>query len=388
MSTTSRVIIIGIDSADKGLILQWAREGVLPTFAAFLRESAWGLSENPPGLVAGTVWPTFYTGVLPGRTGRFRGTTQFIAGTYKHGDIKAANQVSYPPFWEVLSAAGKRGVVIDAPYSFLSDKINGVQLLDWTSHSPWKDGVFASSPPELASEVEARFGRDAIGKCDFAELDNAADFRSFRDSLINRVNQKKELSVEFLKKYPSDVFFTVFSESHCVGHQCWHLHDSTHPLYDARLVDAVGGDPVRQVYKALDGAIAEVLEQLGPSDTVLVHCSHGMGPAYTGTHLLDEILLRLDGIKAPKKRQLLAQRLVHLWTLLPQRLRTLFTPLQKRVWPTLKNTLVQPNKAWRSYFEVIINDASGGIRLNVVGREPKGRIKPGAEYDAVCEELE
>ena len=33
------------------------------------------------------------------------------------------------------------------------------------------------------------------------------------------------------------------------------------------------------------------------------------------------------------------------------------------------------------------NDVYGAIRVNLVGREPKGQIHPGAEYEAFCESL-
>jgi predicted AlkP superfamily phosphohydrolase/phosphomutase len=29
----------------------------------------------------------------------------------------------------------------------------------------------------------------------------------------------------------------------------------------------------------------------------------------------------------------------------------------------------------------------GGVRVNLVGREPRGRVRPGVEYDAVCAQL-
>jgi hypothetical protein len=120
----------------------------------------------------------------------------------------------------------------------------------------------------------------------------------------------------------------------------------------------------------------------------MIFCSHGIGPAYTGTHLLDEILLRLEGRGSPRRRQALAQRLVKLWTLLPRGLRARLTPLQKELWPRLKGRLVQPGKGRRKFFEIIVNDATGGIRFNVRGREPDGIIARGAEYDAVCAMLE
>jgi hypothetical protein len=33
------------------------------------------------------------------------------------------------------------------------------------------------------------------------------------------------------------------------------------------------------------------------------------------------------------------------------------------------------------------NTCFGGVRINLIGREPDGRVHPGAEYDAVCDTL-
>jgi predicted AlkP superfamily phosphohydrolase/phosphomutase len=41
----------------------------------------------------------------------------------------------------------------------------------------------------------------------------------------------------------------------------------------------------------------------------------------------------------------------------------------------------------RRCFPVMNNDVYGAIRLNLVGREPNGRLRPGAEADAFCSEL-
>jgi predicted AlkP superfamily phosphohydrolase/phosphomutase len=54
----------------------------------------------------------------------------------------------------------------------------------------------------------------------------------------------------------------------------------------------------------------------------------------------------------------------------------------------LKANLVQPGKSKRRFFEIIINDACGGVRLNVRGREPYGVVEPGADYEATCAMLE
>jgi predicted AlkP superfamily phosphohydrolase/phosphomutase len=383
MAAARKVVVIGLDAADRRLLQHWTASGDLPNFQRLFAGSAWADSGNLTGLVAGTVWPTFYTGVGPGRTGRFRGTTQFVAGSYEHRDIDFARH-AFPAFWDVLGAAGCRCAIIDAPYAFLSTAPNVKQLVDWCAHSPWKDGVTLSSPPGFADEVRGRYGRDPIGKCDFATLDTAHDFAAFRDGLIRRIEQRTALTLELLAGQSADLLLQVYSECHCAGHQLWHLHDPSHPQHDPALVAELGGDPLLAVYRALDRAIGHLLAAVTADTAVMVFCSHGIGPAYTGTHVLDEILLRVEGRDSPRRRQALAQRLVASWTRLPQRLRTRLTPLQKAAWPRLKARLVQPGKARRKFFEIIANDASGGIRFNVRGREPEGTIARGAEYDALC----
>lgn len=381
------LLIIGVDSGDRHLIGEWAKDGSLPTFARLMETSTWGDSRNPTGMVAGTVWPTFYSSVLPGRTGRFRGTTQFVSGTYEHADIDL-HRFSYPTFWDALSDLGKQCIVIDAPYAFLSEKPNVTQLVDWCSHSAWKDGYTISRPTSLAGQIKEEFGRDPLGKCDFVTLETAEDFAGFRDGLINRINTRTELTLKLLSERRPELLMNIFSECHCAGHQLWHLHDPSHPLHDNDMVNALGGDPLKEVYKALDRALGRIIDSLDSSQRLLVFCSHGIGPAYTGTHLLDEVLLRLEGVPSPRKRQSLAQNMVAVWTRLPRGIRKLFTPLQKLLWPKLKANLVQPGKARRKFFEIIVNDASGGVRLNVHGREPNGIVNPGKEYDDICAMLE
>src|SRR4030095_12019179 len=69
MIHSPKVLFIALDAASKDLIGQWSDEGLLPTFR-HLRESArWGATHNAPGIYAGSVWPSIWTGVTPGRHG-------------------------------------------------------------------------------------------------------------------------------------------------------------------------------------------------------------------------------------------------------------------------------------------------------------------------------
>ncbi len=50
-----KVVCIGLDALDKDLLLQWAREGRLPTFQSLLTMATWGITTSPSGLFVGAI---------------------------------------------------------------------------------------------------------------------------------------------------------------------------------------------------------------------------------------------------------------------------------------------------------------------------------------------
>jgi hypothetical protein len=123
--------------------------------------------------------------------------------------------------------------------------------------------------------------------------------------------------------------------------------------------------------------------------------SHGMGPHYDGTFLLEDILIRLDNVQTSQVRKqfvqvLNADKSPKLRKFLKPLKKILWQPIRDRFWQTdkaFRNALNEPAIASRSCFTVPNNDVFGAIRINLKGREPKGRISPGQEYEAFCEQL-
>jgi predicted AlkP superfamily phosphohydrolase/phosphomutase len=127
---------------------------------------------------------------------------------------------------------------------------------------------------------------------------------------------------------------------------------------------------------AIDAAVGRLLEYAGEDTTVLLHCSHGMSAHYDASYLLDEALRRLEGRPTPTTRSLL-DRARKQWKKLPVRFTERFGTLARAV-----NRFPDANdRAARSCFVVPTNANSAGIRLNLAGREPDGRIKRGRESD-------
>lgn len=379
----TRILFLAVDAGDKDLILAWAREGVLPTFRSLLETSAWGPTENPTGLFVGAIWPSFWTGLSPALHGRYC-FSQLRTGTYDNYLVTPTDTAG-APFWDALSAGGRRVAILDVPKTSPSPRINGIQIVDWGTHDP--NLGFCTSPETLASEIQDRFGRHPVPQCDVFVRREPGEFVRFRDALIRGVQTKAELAAHFLERGGWDLFLTVFAESHCVGHQCWHIHDPKHPHHDPATALSVG-DPVRDVYIAIDAALGRLLAQAGTDTTVFVLASHGMGPHYDATFLLDEMLRRLLEVPAaPRTKRALARFLESVWRGLPAPLRSLLRPLRGRAKQIVGVAASSPDLALRTCFSTPNNDVYGGIRVNLAGREPQGLIRPGPDFDAFCEEL-
>lgn len=115
--------------------------------------------------------------------------------------------------------------------------------------------------------------------------------------------------------------------------------------------------------------------------------SHGMGPQYSGTGLLDRVLLTLDqGRPAARSRSWKASARA-VWQTLPVEWRARMKHLRKPFEGKLHPPRFLGNHAERRFFEVYANNASGGVRINLKGREAKGRVEP-ADYPALTERLQ
>ena len=55
------------------------------------------------------------------------------------------------------------------------------------------------------------------------------------------------------------------------------------------------GDPLLKIYRTIDAEIGRLAEAAGDDADLFVYLSHGMGPHYDGTFLLDEVLERIEG---------------------------------------------------------------------------------------------
>lgn len=383
-----RLLIIGVDAGSPELFRKWSAAGDLPNLSRLVKDGQTRAVKNPSGLEAGSVWPTFHSGLLPGSQPQYDGRRWFSPDDYSVRWYEPAD--TPPTFWRQLSDQGLNCLLIDPPYTHLDPAVNGSMIVDWGSHVPanGRQFEFCAHPPDLADEVLDLVGADPAGgiMCDRRSPQTLADHRHFRDIHLKRIEAKGRLSEHLLRTKSWDLGLLVSTDLHCSGHHLWHVNDPDHPRYSRKLEDALG-EPLRDCYRAFDRSLGAMLEAVGPETTVLFFGSHGMGPSYSGTGLLDRILMGLDErltgtsasdttVENSRGTISLRRTLRRAWRGLPAEVRGRLRPIRRPFKGAFRPPQFMPGKEQRSFFEVHANNATGGIRLNLRGREGQGTIEP------------
>jgi predicted AlkP superfamily phosphohydrolase/phosphomutase len=382
-----RVLALGMEMGDGTLIRRWCGEGKLPRLKRLLDDgAAWATLETTAALLHVSAWPSLYTGMGPAKHGVYytfqpapgiQGYKRFSAGIYGEACV-----------WRTLSEHDRRCVVFDAPYSELEADFNGVQIVDWGA---WAQYLGPRSAPKKALEdLRHECGDYPLG----LEAHNlglvgwgAADMEQ---RLIRSIRAKTD-AIEWLMRRESwDFFFAVFGETHPAAHYCW--------PQDSR--DAADAPQLLRVYQALDAAIGELVDRAGEDTTVFVVSGDGVGPNYSGWHLLPAVLEKLGYLAKPAPADAGAQRgpeapkrkfdpVKAVRDLIPKDLRK---ALARRLPTKLRDSLAQrvdtADIDWsRTRAFCLPTDLEGYVRINLRGREPHGIVEPGADYRAACEQL-
>jgi predicted AlkP superfamily phosphohydrolase/phosphomutase len=387
-----RVLLIGLDSADADLIEGWADAGFLPHFARLRQQGIWGRLGTSAEVMHVSAWPTLYTGTTPGHHGLYH-AYQIHAGSQLIHRTDPAN-CGQPPFWKHLDAAGRRCIIFDAFMDYRLPGFGGMQILDYGTWT-WF-GEPGSTPPGAMRAIKRRFGAyPAPEHSNFLRVPD--DTRGFADQLIAGARVKSKIVQALSRENEWDLLFVTFGEPHGAGHYLWHCGDPDYPTHPASAGEV---NLVRDVYAGVDAAIGDILASLDDRTTVIVTSGDGMGPNYSGCHLMPEMLHRLGhyhagGVGGGATRSTATKKglLASLRQAVPFGLRQSITRcLPRPVRYRMSMKWVNSGIDWpRTKLFCIPNSNEGYFRVNLRGREPQGIVDSGAEYQdlvgSLCEEL-
>ncbi|MFO1068934.1 MAG: alkaline phosphatase family protein [Geminicoccaceae bacterium] len=377
-----KTLVLGLELGDGPLLLQGARDGRLPRLRALLDRGTTGALATTAEQLHVSAWPSLYTGTGPGQHGVYftfqpapgvQGHQRFFEGLYGR-----------PTVWRMAAEAGRRCVVMDAPYSHAEAGYGGPEIIDWGS---WAQYLKTQSvPPALLGELKQAVGDYPLG-LEAHDIGLAAqDAAAIEARILRALPAKAQAASWLLRRGDWDLAFIVFGETHPAAHYCW-----------------TPGDPAQtrlmRIYAALDKALGEVIDAAGDDTAVLVVSGDAVGPNNAGWHLLPEVLARLGHFASAEFAQAAGQPppqpkgfdpVKAVRDLLPKDFRKSLA----RMMPTgmrdkLAKRVDTASIDWsRTRAFCLPTDLEGLIRVNLRGREPMGIVEPGADYEALLDQLE
>ncbi len=188
------------------------------------------------------------------------------------------------------------------------------------------------------------------------------DEKVFLEDLNYTWDRQEALVFDALDHMQPALFVTVFQATDKVQHMFWRLIDPEHPMYNARLA-ARYGDAIDRVYMRADSLVGRLLERCQDGrTTLLVVSDHGFSTFRKAVNI-NTWLVR-NGYMTLSKLDPVRDR----------NLEDLFG----------KGTF-WPNVDWSRTRAYAL--ALGQIYVNLKGRERDGVVQPGAEYEAVRDEI-
>jgi predicted AlkP superfamily phosphohydrolase/phosphomutase len=336
-------------------------------------------SVTPP--LSPEAWSTFMTGKHPG----LHGVMNFLCfrpNTYQL-QFNNGSLIRGKTLWRLLSEAGKRVGVMGVPMTYPPEPVNGYLVSGIETPGI---GARFTYPEGLAQELQvAAGGYDLHG--DFTDT---ADPSEYLSCLVDTVDNHARAACYLVKRYPADLSAVVIGATDRVQHGFWRYMDAGHPWHDARAPSHLA-DAIRTVYRRVDDALAQIIEQVPEPRNVVIMSDHGCGPCHTlvdlNRWLVQQGYLRLmSGGDAARRalRAAYASAAARCPRWLRDALKSRLPGLRGRA----ASLMLFSEVSWPQTRAFAISTQHGYIYVNRRDRFPLGMVAPGAEAERVCASLE
>jgi len=376
-----RVLLIGLDAAEPELVERWTADGTLPHLATLRQDGAYGRIRSSADWLVGSPWPTFYTGTHPGAHGFYH----YLGWRPERMETVRPTPDWLPltPFWRALGG-DLRVIAVDLPLTYAPGPFGGVEISGWATH----DGLVPPSayPADLLTWAAREVGPSPRTDEEFV-MQPVRRLLAQRDEQCAATQGLADLALALMRADPWDLCLVGFTATHRCGHKLWDETGVAGAVSPAERVEYAGA--LREVYRACDEAVGRLAEAAGPDALLIVFSLHGMGPNTCRTDVLPEMLRRVlardSGAGQPVRRS----GLKRLRELVPNEWRH---AVKRRLPASVQDRLTAFWRLgavdWsRTRAFPLVADLQGYIRINLRGREAAGVVEPGADFDALCEEI-
>jgi predicted AlkP superfamily phosphohydrolase/phosphomutase len=388
MAGRRRVFVVGLDAATFDLVLPWAEAGVLPTLGRLMRDGVRAPLRSTLPALTPPGWTSAATGRNPGKHNVFnfyKGTAGGLGSTpVTLGDLRSAR------VWDIAAHHGRRSCVLHMPLTYPPQALPGVVISGIMTPKGAEDFV---APPALKAELAAAIPGYRL-EVDASPL-KRGDLDAFRRDAfdVHRVQAAEVLHL--LDTQDWDLFWVMFHTLDKLQHFYWRYMDRDHPAHPGASPFA---NTIRDFHVAFDRSLGAFLERLPAGTDVVLLSDHGSAPLHAYfcvmNWLADEGFLRLH--PEPATRRGLAATGVDARAIVRGLRRAGLGWVPRLVPKRLKSVVPQALSSFGkvahridwSGTRVYCPSAPGsGLWVNLRGREPQGIVEPGAEYEALVEEV-
>jgi predicted AlkP superfamily phosphohydrolase/phosphomutase len=270
---------------------------------------------------------------------------------------------------------------------------NGSQVVGWGSvHADVLEAGY--DPPE----VERWLMREVPGRRTgflWSVPYEADELLEYLDDALLGIEQHAKGIALLMERTQWELFVCGLPESHDAAHFLWRYHDPSHDEHDPDgPVELKRG--MRTIMERVDRAVADMIARIPSDATILLVSATGMEPIPRGVCASETFLERGGWLKR-----------VHAWSPGPGSGRGLLrlgrsvfrsaVPLGvrraiARSAPRTRYRLVQATALsdidWRATKAFLLRShQTTNVRVNLLGREPAGIVRPGEEYDHLLAEI-
>jgi predicted AlkP superfamily phosphohydrolase/phosphomutase len=220
-----------------------------------------------------------------------------------------------------------------------------------------------TAPGGLAKKLAAHYGpyKTMGWQIDtWSMSEETIDEATFLEDVAHTIEPFRKMMNDFLDEKEVGLFVQIYEFPDRVAHCFWRFLDPQHPLYDAEKAKK-WAPAFETTYRQMDDLVGDAMKKLGPEDVLIVLSDHGFSTwrrsVNYNTWLVENGFMTLTSSEGKQAD-----------------LEALFG--QGEFWP---NVDWSKTKAYAM--------GLGDIYVNLKGREGQGIVAPGAEYEAVREEI-
>lgn len=381
-----RVLVIGLDGATFDLIDPWIEEGKLPILAQCIEEGTRSTLQSTPLSNSAQAWSSFITGKNPGKHGIYD-FFEAIGDGYGVRFLNASFRKG-KSLWRLASDAGKKVGVMNVPMTYPPEAVNGFLIpgLD----SPGIDGDFAY-PRGLMEEINREVGGYILEAGIWGYVRRGKPGIALQ-KLLEMVKTRTAAAKYLMQNRVWDLFVVVYTAIDKAQHHFWKYIDPARPEFRTEPYSSA----ILQVYQEIDKAVGELMASAGGA-SVIIMSDHGAGPSSRRTMYINRWLHRegflqfknpgtISGPLGRIAHNLLERSNNQVNKLLPRKTKEAMLRLFPRLRDRVDSILSLPGIDW-SRTLAYSRENHPAIFINMAGREPKGIVQPGHDYESMRNQI-